>query len=85
MAASKAVIVTNVGEAMNWLEHEKDAFIIDPNNVDLLADAMIRMFREKDFRKTIGVNACKTCKHCFSIEANAGKLKSAIDNVSLAR
>lgn len=85
MAASKAVIVTNVGEAMNWLNHEKDAFIIEPNNVDLLANAMIRMFCEEDFRKTIGVNACKTCKGSFSIEANAARLKSAIENVALTR
>ena len=83
MAASKAIIITRVGEAMNWLTHEKDAFIIEPNNTDVLAYAMERMFSDEKLRKTLGDNACRTCKEKFIIEGNSKIIKKIIESKPL--
>lgn len=79
MAASKAVVTTNVGEAVNWLTNGKDAFIIEPNNVDLLAQTIELAFRNKEIRRKLGNNAHQTCKKYFSIEANSTILRNAVD------
>lgn len=68
---------------MNWLTHEKDAFIIEPNNTDVLAYAMERMFSDEKLRKTLGDNACRTCKEKFSIEGNSMIIKKIIESKPL--
>lgn len=78
MAASKAIITTNVGEAMNWLTHGENAYIVPTNDVEALGKAMKKLFLDKDLRKRLGIGANKACKTFFSIEANSGKLKAAI-------
>lgn len=83
MAASKAILITNVGEAMNWLTHGEDAYIIPPNDVDKLADAMKVMFENPELRAKLGKNAHETCKKSFSIEHNASKFISALRNVKV--
>lgn len=83
MAASKAILITNVGEAMNWLTHGKDAYIIPPNDIDKLADAMKVMFENPELRAKLGESAHETCRKSFSIEHNAPKFISALRNVKV--
>lgn len=78
MAASKPIIITSVGEAMNWLTHGKDAYVIPPNNIEVLSEAMQLFFEDKSLRKRLSSNANETCKRYFSIESNAEKLYNAI-------
>ena len=78
MAASKAVIITNVGEAMNWLTHEKDAYIIPPNDISALSEAMQKLFKDHELCKELGMNAQKTCLKSFSIDSNTEKLKDFV-------
>lgn len=65
MAAGKAVIITNVGEAMNWLTNRKDALIVEPYETDALADAIVEVFEDVTLRTTLGENARNTCKQKF--------------------
>lgn len=78
MAASKAILITDVGEAMNWLTNGHDVYIIPPNDVDRLSEAMATLFRDAELRKRLGQNAHETCRKSFSIECNAPKLASFI-------
>ena len=65
MAAGKAIIITRVGEAMNWLTDGKDALIIPPLENDTLADAIVRLFSDDELRKALGENARETCRKSF--------------------
>jgi len=65
MAVGKAIIITRVGEAMNWLTDGKDAVIIPPCENDLLADAIVRLFYDDTLRQHLGEKARVTCKQCF--------------------
>ena len=76
MAASKPIITTQVGEAMNWLKHERDAYIIPPDNVESLKDAIKKMFIDNELCERLGLYAQQTCLECFSIESNADKLRN---------
>ncbi len=65
LAAGKPVIITKVGEAINWLKGGESAYIIDPNDTDLLAQTIIRAFNDPIKRKEIGKNGQKLCKESF--------------------
>ena len=74
MAAGKLVIITNIGEAMNWLSCGKDALIVEPENVEVLAEAIVSAFENPDMSKIIGATARETCHKCFDYSVYAESL-----------
>lgn len=67
MAAGKAVIITRVGEAINWLEDKKDAIIVEPKDPQALADAIVKLFTDKELRQAIGNEARNKCFQAFDL------------------
>ena len=65
LAASKPVIITKVGEAMNWLTNDKDAYIIETQRIDALAEKIVEAFTDVQKRYAIAENGFKTCKSSF--------------------
>lgn len=65
LAAAKPVIVTRVGEAMNWLNDGQSAYIVEPENTDELADAIVRVFTNPDESRAIGLSGQEVCRKCF--------------------
>ena len=65
MAAGKAVIITNVGEATNWLKDGYDARIIEPGTPQQLAQTIRDLMENETVRKQIAENARKSCKKYF--------------------
>ena len=65
MAAAKPVIITRVGEAMNWLENEKSAYIVEPEDTDALADAIVKVFNHPDESRKIGIAGQEVCRKYF--------------------
>lgn len=81
MAAGKAIIITNVGEAMNWLTDDKDAFIIPPCDNDKLVEAIVALFNEDETRKRLGENARITCKKSFDYKVWGEQLKKYFEQL----
>lgn len=75
MAASKPIIITNVGEAMNWLKHNWDSYIIEPDNIEALSESIIKLLLDHKLCNKLGRQAQQTCIENFSIQANAEKLR----------
>ena len=65
LAASKPVIITKVGEAMNWLTNDKDAYIVETQRIDALAEKIVEAFTDVQKRYVIAENGFKTCKSSF--------------------
>ena len=65
LAASKPLIITNVGEAMNWLKDKKSAYIIPPKDKQALANAIVKAVENPIERKRIGLNGQDVCKNSF--------------------
>lgn len=81
LAASKPVIVTNVGEAKNWLTDKENALIVETENVKALSEAIVDLFTDENKRLKIG-NAGKTvCKNCFSYQSQSKNLVDFLSNL----
>lgn len=65
LAASKPVIITNVGEAMNWLEDGVSAYIVEPENVNSLSNAIVKAFSDDGIRQRISLQGNAICRNCF--------------------
>lgn len=72
LAAGKPIIITRYGEAMNWLKDGETAYIVEPNDEQQLANAIIRAFENNEERKHIGIKGKELCKIAFDYH-NAGK------------
>lgn len=81
MAAGKAIIITKVGEAMNWLTDGEDALIIPPCENDMLAEAIIRLLNDDVLHQHLGKNARKTCKQCFDYRVWGNSLKEYFETI----
>lgn len=65
MAAGKPLIITRVGEAMNWVKENKDAVVVEPQNTEELTDAIVDLINNPQKRSGIGCNAKQTCQKAF--------------------
>lgn len=75
MAAGKPVIITNVGEAINWLTDGWDSIIIEPEDSNILADTIVKVMKDGLLRNQIGTNARLTCKQAFHYSNYGDTLK----------
>ena len=82
MAASKPVIITNVGEAMNWLTNNKDAYIIEPHKPDVLAEKIVEAFSNAQKRYVIAKNGFETCKFSFDYKNYGEKFVNLFTKLS---
>lgn len=75
MAKSKAIIATKVGGIPQLIDHGVNGLLIQPENPDALARAILQVLHDHEFAKRIGSNAySKVCKQ-FSIETYSKNLK----------
>lgn len=65
LAAAKPVIITNVGEAMNWLTNVESAYIVEPEDTDALAESIIRVFTTPEEARKIGLEGQIVCRRSF--------------------
>lgn len=82
LAAGKPIIITRVGEAMNWLEDGESAYTIEPNNTDLLAKTIVDAFNNPKKRKMIGIKGQKVCKDNFDYTKYGYPLKQFFSQIT---
>lgn len=79
MAAGKPMIITRVGEAMNWLNDGVDAYIVEPENINQLAEAIVFMLNDGNRRRKIGENARLKCHESFDYHVYSKPLADMIN------
>lgn len=65
LASGTPLLLTNWGEAVNWLENSKSAYIIEPEDTEALADAIVRVFTHPEESRMIGLAGQEVCRKCF--------------------
>lgn len=75
LAAGKPVIITKVGEAMNWLKDGENAYTIEPNDTEILAKTIVEAFVDSEKRKTIGIYGQDICRESFDYKQYGNILK----------
>ena len=81
-AAGKPIIITKVGEAMNWLTANKDCLMVEPNNKEQLVESIKNVFEHPEVAKSIGDEARITCRHSFVYGAYASVLNSMLTSIA---
>ena len=81
LAAGKPTIITNIGEAINWLQDRESAIIIDSQNTLLMADKIIELFLNPALREHLSITARQTCKTYFDYIHYGAIIKSLIQEI----
>lgn len=58
----KPVVATKVGGNAELVEHEKNGLLITPSDPAGLVEALLRLYRDNDFRHTLSINAKKSAE-----------------------
>lgn len=83
MAAGKPLIITRVGEAMNWIKENKDAVVVEPQNTEELTNAIVDLCNNPLRRSDIGCNAKQTCQKSFDYSNYGVVLAGMLQKISL--
>lgn len=75
LLSGNPVITTNIGEAMNFLENGKNAFIVEQGNHKQLTDAIVQVFLNPQESKMVGKLGASISKTNFCYESQCLKLK----------
>lgn len=81
LAAGIPVIITWFGEAMRFLQDGISAYIVEPGNVNMLAEKILHVIEHLEERKLIGENGKVVCKKHFDYRIYANILKRHIDRL----
>lgn len=65
LASGTPLLMTNWGEAVNWLENGETAFITEPEDTEALADAIVHIFTNPEESHRIGLAGQEVCHQCF--------------------
>jgi glycosyltransferase involved in cell wall biosynthesis len=82
MSSSMAVVATRVGGIPEALENSKTGLLVDPGDVDKLAEAILRLLKDKKLRENMSKEARKRAIERFSWEMICNKLVLFYDNIN---
>lgn len=75
LAAGIPSVFTRSGVASEFIRHEQNALLVDFQNPEQVYQAIGRLLRDADLRKTLIENGKKDIKGLFSLETMIGKLE----------
>jgi len=78
MAAGLSVVTTSVGVIPDYIQHEKHALIVPPQNVKLLEESLKRLIIDADLRSNIAMEGHNIAANLFSVESNMAILGDII-------
>jgi glycosyltransferase involved in cell wall biosynthesis len=84
MACKKPIIATTVGGIPEIIEDGKTGILVEPDNPDALAKALIALLRNPALRRTIARNGYVTVRERFRCENTGAAYEAAFRNL-LAR
>ena len=82
MAAAKPVVATNVGGTPEMVINGKTGYIVPCNDPGALADAVIRLLKDKYLAKKMGEAGRERVKENFTIQRMINKYEALLANLS---
>ena len=67
---------------MNWLKDGDSAFIIEPNNTNILVNAIADAFNNSETRKRIGENGQRVCQTSFDYRQYGNELQHFFQTIN---
>lgn len=75
------VIATKTGEICKYLTNEKDSFLIDSNDPEIIKKAILEVFEDYDHALRIGNNGRLVAKKNFDMKINSKKIIQFIESL----
>ena len=85
MAMGKGIVASRLGQIGDVLSHEETALLVEPGNVEQLAEAMVRLAKSKELRERLGDNARRVAVEKFTWQHNARRVLDAYDEWQMGR
>ena len=85
MAASRAVVASRVGGIPEIIEDEVEGFLVEPMDVDSLAERCRRLIESPDVARRMGEQARKRVERDFSATAMADRVASVYKELLMPR
>lgn len=81
MAAGKAIVASKIGQIGDVLDDHKTAILVEPGNIDDLAQGMVLLVQNSRLRMELGITAQKEAQMKYSWESYALKLENVYSDV----
>ena len=81
MASGVAVVATAVGGTPEVIDHEKNGLLIHPNEVDEIADAIVRLVESEGLRTKIAAEGRRTVAEKFNWKTAGERTKECYDMI----
>ena len=79
MTCEKPVIVTNIWALNTLIQDRKNGILVEPKNVEALAEAIRMMLVDVEFRQKIGKEGRRTAEKRFSLDRMVRELESVYE------
>ena len=73
----KGIVASNLGQIGDVLEDEESALLVEPGNIDRLADAINRLVTSKELRNRLGERARTAAVQRYTWRHNAQRVLEA--------
>lgn len=80
LAAGKAIIATNTSDVSCYLEHKRDVWLINPESVEALENALFILLTNREIREKLEVNAKLCAENYFDSTKVSLDFKHFIDS-----
>lgn len=81
MAMAKPVVASGIGQIKEVVVHRHNGYLVEPGNLQELAQAILELADNAELGKRIGKNARKTVEENYTWEKNALTIKSVCEMV----
>lgn len=85
LAAGKPIIITDVGEAMNWLKDGETAMVTPAEDVKALSGGIVKVFSDLPRARQIGASGKELCRRCFDYRNWSAPLADFVKSVVICK
>lgn len=76
LSFAKPAVAFDVPGPKEMISHGEDGILVEPFDVQKFGSAIIRMCRDKEYARVLGINGRRKAEASFSAEVEAEKMKA---------
>jgi glycosyltransferase involved in cell wall biosynthesis len=85
LAAGKPVVATPVGDIPKLIRHQETGFLVNPQDVAGLRDAILRLIAQPELRDQLAANGHARVEHHYSSDAMARQYENVYESICAQR
>jgi glycosyltransferase involved in cell wall biosynthesis len=85
MACKKPVVSTTAGGIPEIIENQKNGILVEPDDYNALADALLKVLKDVNLRRDLGENGHATLRKRFRIEHTGSAYEALFSDLLVPR